>query len=307
MDKSLKVRLAKPRLLQRIWKKFLSYFFRKQWILLLKKGGNTEPPSWDRFTPVSPPSDRLWADPFVWMYKGSYYIFCEEKLYSSDQGHIACLTLDREMNLLDNRVVLEQPYHLSYPFIFEHQEKIYMIPETEENHAIELYRCLDFPHHWTLEKTLISNIQAVDPTLLQAHGKWWLFVNLREGKKTWESLHLFYADHFLSDRWIHHPRNPIIKDIRSSRPAGRIFQHNGEWIRPSQNCSVRYGYAINFNRISALTESEYSEQREWYLEPQRGQNIIGTHTWNTSGDMTAIDALIRIPRYLPPAVTLFTK
>ena len=304
MEKSLKVRLAKPHLLRRTWKKVLSYFFLKQWILLIKKGGGkTEPPSWDHFTPLKPPSDRFWADPFVWIHKENYYIFYEEKLYSSDRGHISCLTLDRELNQLDNRVVLERPYHLSYPFIFEHQEEIYMIPETEQNHAIELYRCTNFPHQWVFVKTLISNIRAVDPTLLQADGKWWLFANVREGKKTWESLHLFYADHFLSDRWIPHPRNPIVRDIRSSRPAGRIFQHNGEWIRPSQNCSVRYGYAINFNRISVLTESDYSEQSEWYLEPEMRQNILGTHTWNASGDLTAIDALIRIPRYFSqPAI-----
>ena len=307
MEKSLKVRLAKPHLLRRIWKKILSYFFLKQWILLIKRGVQNEPPSWDHFTPLIPPADRLWADPFVWMHKEKYHIFYEEKLYSSDRGHIACLTLDREMNQLDNRVVLERPYHLSYPFIFEHQEEIYMIPETEQNHSIELYRCTDFPYHWVLVKTLISNIQAVDPTLLQAYGKWWLFANIRDGKRTWESLHLFYADHFLSDQWTPHPRNPIVKDIRSSRPAGRIFQHNGEWIRPSQNCSIRYGYAINFNRISVLTDSDYSEQREWYLEPQRSHNILGTHTWNESGGLTTIDALIRTSRFFPHSATLLTK
>ena len=307
MEKSFRARGKKLHVLQRARKKFLSYFFFKQWILLIKKGVDNGQPSWNNFTPLIPPPDRLWADPFVWMHKENYYIFCEEKLYSADRGHIACLTLDREMNPIDNRVVLERPYHLSYPFIFEQQEQIYMIPETEQNHTLELYRCIDFPNHWEFVKILISDIRAVDPTLLEAHGKWWLFANIREGKRTWDTLYLFYADHFLSDRWTPHPRNPIVKDIRSARPAGRIFMHNGELMRPSQDCSVRYGYAINFNRISVLTASDYAEQREWYFEPLVRRNILGTHTWNESGGLTTIDALIRTSRYFPQPVTLFTK
>jgi hypothetical protein len=279
----------------------------KQWILLLKRDGGNLAPSWDGFTPIQPPPDRLWADPFVWTHQGSHYIFCEEKLYSSERGHIACLTLDHALNLVEHRTVLKRPYHLSYPFVFEYQRKIYMIPETEQNHAVELYECTEFPGQWTFVKTLLPNIQAVDPTLLEANGKWWLFVNVREGKKTWETLYLFYADHFLSEQWTPHPGNPVVRDVRSSRPAGRIFRHQGEWIRPSQDCSVRYGYAINFNRISALTDTDYAEQRQGYLEPPARRNILGTHTWNESGMLTTIDALIRTPRYFRKVEGFFTK
>jgi hypothetical protein len=286
-------RLRKSHLLHRAWEKVLSYFFVKQWILLITKGANSDVPSWSHFTPLLPPSDRLWADPFVWVHKGNYYIFFEEKLYASDRGHIACLTLDHQMNQMENRVVLERPYHLSYPFIFEDQEQLYLIPETEQNHAIELYQCIEFPTRWVFVKTLVSDIRAVDPTLMKANGKWWLFANIRDGKKTWETLHLFYADHFLSDKWIPHPRNPIVKDIRSARPAGRIFLHNGELIRPSQDCSVRYGYAINFNNITLLNESDYAESCEWSLKPPVNNHILATHTWNQSGGLTVIDALIR--------------
>ena len=119
MEKSFQARLTKPHLLRRVRKKILSYLFYKQWILLLKSGEET--PSWDHFKPIKPPPDRIWADPFVWMHEGKHYIFCEEKLYSSERGHIACLTLDQDRNPVENRVVLKRPYHLSYPFIFEHQ------------------------------------------------------------------------------------------------------------------------------------------------------------------------------------------
>jgi hypothetical protein len=296
MKKDLRSSLTKPPLVQRTWERILSFFFLKQWVILVTKEMRYGSSSWDHFTPLIPPPDRLWADPFVWIHQGNYYIFFEERLFSSKKAHIACMTLDPQLNCVDQRVVLERHYHVSYPFLFEHEGQLYMLPETEKNRSIELYRCQNFPHQWVFVRTLVSEIGAVDPTLLQANGKWWLFANIREGGKTWDTLHLFYADDFLSGSWTPHPRNPIVKDIRSARPAGRIFQHEGQLIRPSQDCSVRYGYAINFNRISALTETDYSEINQGCLEPPLRKSILGTHTWNESGGLTVIDALIRMPR-----------
>jgi hypothetical protein len=296
MKRNLISRLTKPDRRKRLWEKILSYFYRKQWILLIAKEANIESLSWDHFTPLMPPSDRIWADPFVWMHADHYFIFFEERLYSSDRGHIACLTLDGRWNQLAKSTVLERPYHLSYPFVFEYQGQLYMIPETEKNRGVELYRCTEFPIRWMFVKTLLTDIKAVDATLLEAQGKWWLFANIREGGTTWDTLHLFFADDLLSDQWISHPRNPIVKDIRSARPAGRIFSHDGDFIRPSQDCSVRYGYAINFNRISVLTESDYAESCERSLQPPAGKNILATHTWNEAGGLTVIDALLRRPK-----------
>ncbi len=297
MKKGFITRLRKPHLFKRMGEKVSSYFFIKQWILLTAKGLKNDPPSWSNFTPLAPPSDRIWADPFIWMQEGNYFIFYEERFYSSRRGHIACLTLDQNMNPIDNCVVLKRPYHLSYPFMFEYQQQIYMIPETEQNHAVELYRCTHFPEQWEFVKPLLTNIKAVDGTLLEAYGKWWLFTTVRVGRFPWDNLYLFYADHPLADRWTPHPRNPIVKDIRFARPAGRVFLRNGDLIRPSQDCSVRYGHAINFNRICVLTESDYAEVCEGSLKPPASGNILATHTWNQSGDLTTIDALLHKPKY----------
>ena len=297
MKKDLQSNPIKPPLIQRSWERLLSYFFYEQWVILVAKGIRYGTPPWHQFTPLIPPVDRFWADPFVWMHDGNYYIFVEERLFSSNRAHIACITLDSQLNVLDQRVALERPYHVSYPFIFEHEGQLYMIPETEKNRAVELYRCSSFPHQWVFIRTLLPEVRAVDATLLKAGRKWWLFANVREGGKTWDTLHLFHADDFLCDEWTPHPRNPIVKDIQSARPAGRVFLHEGGLIRPSQDCSVRYGYAINFNRISVLTESDYAEVRDGCLQPPIRRSILGIHTWNESGGLTAIDALIRMPRH----------
>lgn len=287
-------RLTKPNLLPRIWNKIRSLFFLDQWTVLVAPNLDYKSLDWKDFKSLLPPIDRFWADPFIWVHENTYYVFIEELLYSTDRGRIVCLTLDEKLNILSNQVVLERPYHLSYPFLFEYAGQLYMIPETGENYAIEVYRCTRFPDQWEFEKTLIANVYAVDATLVQTHGKWWLFANIRsEEGSTWDTLHLYYADEPLSDQWQPHPLNPIVKDVRSARPAGHLFFENNNLIRPSQDCSVRYGYATNFNRITVLTETDYAETRLQSFKPPLKSPILATHTFNATTGLTVIDAVQR--------------
>ncbi len=292
-----KMKFADLHLWQRIWKKIRSLFILDQWIVLVSRSADYKSLSWNNFKSFIPPPDRFWADPFVWFHENKYYLFIEEVLYSTHRGRIICLTLDQDLNIESNQIVLEQPYHLSYPFIFEYKNQLYMLPETRENHRIELYRCSHFPDQWEYEKTLITNIDALDATLLEANGKWWLFAYVPENNGSkWDTLRLYHADHPLSDHWIEHPKNPIVKDIHSARPAGRIFSHNGSLIRPGQDCSARYGYAISFNKIITLTENEYAENHEHTFFPSKKNSIFATHTHNEMAGVTVIDAILRSQR-----------
>jgi hypothetical protein len=295
--RSFQTFFAKPRLAQRLWRKFLSIFFLEKWIILISARKDAGEPSWADFKPIIPPRDRLWADPFPWTRDGRTYIFVEELIYSNKRGHISCLMLDEHLNIVSNSIVLQRPYHLSYPFIFSYSGQLYMVPETKENCSIELYRCVEFPDCWEFEKTLVKDIKALDTTLFEYDGRWWLFVNVEEGDGQRDALHLYYADTPLSDHWIPLPGNPVVKDIRSARPAGRIFSRGQALFRPSQDCSVRYGYAINFNRIIDLSEADYCEEREWVFKPPRTGDYVGTHTWNETDTIKVIDAILRRRRF----------
>jgi hypothetical protein len=277
-----------------ISKRIRSLFFMDQWIILAAANTKANSPAWVDFIPIIPPPDRDWADPFVIVRDGKYFIFLEEKLYATNRGRIVCLTLNRELEIQAAQVVLERQYHLSYPFLLEHNKQLYMIPESAENHQIELYRCVRFPDQWEFEKVLIKNVDAVDSTLIDHNGMWWLFANviMPEGS-SWDTLNLYFSDDPLSSEWTPHPRNPIVKNIRSARPAGRIIVDHGGLVRPSQDCSVRYGYAINFNRITKLTKSDYKETSEQSFKPPQKGGIIATHTWNQTNDLVTIDAVYR--------------
>ena len=100
----------------------------------------------------------------------------------------------------------------------------------------------------------MSDIDAVDSTILFHNNKWWLFTGIKEndGASNSDELFLFYSQDPTSDQWIPHPQNPIISDVRRARPAGKIFSYQNKLYRPSQNGSYHYGYGININRIKKI-------------------------------------------------------
>ena len=143
-------------------------------------------------------------------------------------------------------------------------------------------------------KVLINDIEAVDSTLLNYGNKYWLFTNIKQGSQlsTNEDLFLFYADK-LDGSWNPHPMNPIVSNVSSSRPAGKIFKHKNILYRPSQNASKRYGYGMAINEIVTLNEHEYNEKVVQNILPEWEKNILATHTLNHDGSLTVIDGLIR--------------
>ncbi len=269
----------------------------QQWVLLYEIGApETVPLTVSRYRLLRPPKDRFWADPCAVECNGRYVIFMEELIYRRGSGHIATIEFDDQGEpQLPPRKVLERPYHLSYPFVFEYQGAWYMIPETMQNRTIELYRCAGFPDRWEFVMNLMNDISAVDATFWVHAGRCWLFATVCEHdqKPTWDDLFLFSADHLLSSEWKSHPQNPVVSDIRMARPAGAIFEYNGQWYRPAQDCGSMYGRAIVLNRIDLITEDAYRETPVSRLDPDWDERIIGTHTLSRAGHLTCIDGFMQ--------------
>jgi len=275
--------------------------FWEQWILLydLKEAGfstSTPSTSLKSYKRIVPPQDRYWADPFPVFQDGRYWIFLEEYLLPAAKGYISAFAMDRNGKYEEPIKVLERPYHLSYPFIFRYQGGCYMIPETKQNGSVELYECVSFPDQWKLRRTLLNDVEAVDPTLFTYQGKWWMFANMVENKgatSTWDELFVFHADDPVDGDWKPHARNPIVSDVRRARPAGRLFVHNGIIYRPGQDCSRCYGYGIRLHEVLTLTEEEYREKEACAIEPLWAPDLLGVHTLNFEQELSVADALTR--------------
>lgn len=266
------------------------------WFLLFKINNcanNSYSTSFKSFRKLLSTREKFWADPFVISRNSKYYIFVEEFIYRTNKGHISVIELDNAGNFLSSEKIIDKPYHMSYPFIFEINDNYYMIPETAQNKTIELYKCKNFPYKWEFTKDLMRNISAVDTTLYFHKNKWWLFTSIDEtnnisGCST--ELFLFFSDDLFSDNWVSHPCNPVISDIRTARPAGKLFIQENKIYRPSQDCSGRYGKGFNINQITILTETEYEEILISKVEPKWDNKLKGTHTFNFDKNITIIDA-----------------
>lgn len=261
-----------------------------QWTLAYRfRTSPTDPNnSFYRFTHLTPPKDKFWADPFPVKFEGKYFVFFEEYLYKTGKAHISVMELTKS-GATEPVPVLKRDYHLSYPFMLEWQGRHFMIPETAGNKTVEVYGCESFPGEWKLETVLLEK-PGRDATLFEVDGLWWMFVALAD-THAGDELHLYYSSSPLGP-WQPHRQNPVKSDVRNSRPAGRLFYWNGDLCRPAQDSSQRYGYGMTINRIVRLTPDEYEEQEVAKILPQWRLDLRGTHTLNMCEDLTIIDCLV---------------
>lgn len=286
-------------LLPKLWRlswnyaasKFRYAFYFDQWTLAyrFRTSATDLNNSFYRFNHLTPPKDKFWADPFPVKNDGRYFVFFEEYLFKDDRAHISVMELTKS-GPTEPVPVLKRDYHLSYPFIFQWNDRYFMIPETAANRTVELYSCESFPNEWKLETTLFERVPARDATLFKIDGLWWMFVAIADTDSS-DELHLYYSSTPLGP-WTPHKRNPVKSDVRNSRPAGRLFNWNGDLYRPAQDSSQRYGYAMTINRVLRLTPDEFVEQEVSKVLPQWRKDLRGTHTLNICDDLTVIDCLV---------------
>jgi methionyl-tRNA formyltransferase len=286
---------------------------REQWVLCYRStqgpAEGVQPPATElyKFRTIVPPTDRYWADPFVVRAGSGCWIFAEEVVHREGKGRIVLFQIDPHGNVGEPVSVLERPYHLSYPFVFQWNGSYYMIPETRAQKAVELYRAISFPYQWEFDRCLLENVQAADATIEQIDGVWWMFMSVPSphdpARSAWEELHVYHAASPLGP-WLPHARNPVKCDVRNARPAGRFFRWQGRQYRPAQDSSRGYGSAIRINEVLTLTPDDFEEREVSAIFPSWQPGFVGTHTLNSDGGTTVVDAKWRGRRWSRRASSL---
>jgi hypothetical protein len=182
---------------------------------------------------------------------------------------------------------MDSPFHLSYPFIIRDGNDIFFVPEHAGARNISAFR-LNHAGKADCKVTILPHSELIDATILKWNGKYWLFaVDDSRSKNT--DLHVYFAE-CRDGPWRAHPLNPVKTDVRSSRPAGTPFVHEGKLYRPSQDCSRHYGSATVINEVLILTESDCEERPVSCVQPWRGSKYpYGLHTVSDAGQFTLID------------------
>ena len=228
---------------------------------------------------------RFVADPFLLRVDDSWHLFFEILNDSNNQGDIGYATSENGLNWTYQQIVLDEPYHLSYPYVFEWQGDYYMVPETYQENSIRLYRAVSFPTEWKFVTTLVTGLPYVDASPFYYNGIWWMFSATTSN----DTLHLYYANE-LTGPWVEHLSSPVVVGNRNiARPGGRVLQFNGRLLRITQDGFPTYGNQVRAFEITTLSKSDYAE-----FEVPESPLLSATGSgWNADG-MHHIDGL-RLP------------
>ncbi len=245
---------------------------------------------------VDHPDDRFLADPFLARENDRTFVFVED--FSRRNGYATIGVFEPRDAASTFRTVLDRGTHVSYPFVFRDTETAdwLMLPEMAAERRVTLFRASSFPDEWREDTVLLDDVSAYDPTIVHRDGTFWLFyASGSRGSALDDELHLAFSD-TLRGPYTPHPRNPVKSDVMGSRPAGRLFDWQGKLIRPAQDSSGEYGYAIVFHEVTALTPTVFAEEQIARLAPDWAPRIRGTHSWDVLGDIVVTDAKRVLPR-----------
>lgn len=238
---------------------------------------------------------RYLADPFGLVRGDALHVFVEAFDYGCKRA-----TIERhEFGLADlswrrRATVLDKPFHLSYPQVFEHGGETWMVPETYQAGEIALYRASDGTlDHWERQCALIGGLPGADASLIELEGRWWMFYTLvGPGARDQRELHIAHAP-ALTGPWTPLAANPVRNERDGARPAGRPFiGRDGTLTLPVQDCSTGYGGATRLLRFPVLTPERIEIEVD--IETLTGELVsdshtAGLHTLTGCGGFTLID------------------
>lgn len=222
------------------------------------------------------------ADPFMLRVDHLWHMFFEVVTWRSGsrRGEIALATSRSGLSWSYQRIVLSEPFHLSYPYVFEWGSDHYMVPESRRAGAVRLYRATHFPTHWRHVKDLITIPAPADSSLFHWDGRWWMMTEA-DPLRRHGTLRLFHARDLLG-AWSEHPLSPVVRgDPNSARPGGRVLCLGDRILRFAQKCGETYGAALRAFEITELSSTTYREAEvgpnPLFAGSGRGWNRSGMH------------------------------
>lgn len=240
---------------------------------------------------VIPSSLYEWyADPFLFEWEGKRYLFAERMNKWRLVGSIAVCEIKKDGGVTKFRDVITEPFHLSFPNIFEHNGLIYMIPESGWNKDIRLYRAVDFPYKWEFVKSLVKGANYVDTSFMTGTDGNTAVLNTYN----WDTRSsCFFILDFNTMELSPLPDNPLMMNERN---GGNAFERDGVRYRVLQDCSGHYGSKVMIRRIEndeyevgKAADSPSFEILAENLQLNKKWKPKWCHTYNQSEHLEVID------------------
>jgi hypothetical protein len=226
------------------------------------------------------PSPRYgyYADPFIHVRDGQPWVFAEEFSFAKDRGHLVAIGLDSKLAVSSVTPVDFSPgfmaldCHASFPYLFELDGAIHMIPETHQRGSIDLFVSERWPDRWRLVRRLLFGLDAADSMVIHHQGLWYLVTSVQRNLPN-RHLEIYITDDVMSGTFVAHPvnRQGLYGHLRhgTGRNAGFLGQlADGSLARLMQLSENHYGEGLSPMRITRLTPDSFAE------EPLDGINLF---------------------------------
>lgn len=240
-----------------------------------------------------PPFGVYWADPFIVAADDRTVVFFEEFVFKTARGRICAVEVYSDGTKSPPRAVIEEPFHLSFPNVFQYHGRYYLVPESSDANCIRLYEATCFPYEWIYCGNLIEEIDAVDTIFIEKSGKWFLLTSEPGGGGADDrgTLSIYIADSPVAlGGWIPHPANPVVNNCEHGRNGGAVLYYGGKLMRPAQNSSRDYGESLTLMNIEEINSASYKETPSLTLSPP-GLWITNVHTINEASGLWCYDQM----------------
>lgn len=239
--------------------------WRKEHFTVMLRSGST-----GKTAAIASPRYGYFADPFVHVRDGRTWVFVERFSYADDRGSLAVLSVDETGGVVSSDPIVFVPEHVrldchaSYPFVFEHEGLMYMIPETHERRAVDLFVNERWPDRWRLVRRLLFGVDAADSMVIRHADVWYLLTSVRRDRPN-RHLEIYFSSDLFAASFAAHPVNSAQlygeKRHGTGRNAGFLGRMaDGTLARLMQASPNHYGEGICPMRILELTERSFQEE-----------------------------------------------
>ena len=247
------------------------------------------------------PSDNnhWYADPLIYEFDGRTYLFVEAFDRHLKKGVLSVTEIHGDGNY-NFRTIIDEPYHLSFPMIFQWNDEIYMCPESSNNMSLNLYKCVSMPYRWEKVCELHTEIPLVDSIVLETHDDY--VTMLSSTFDPANGLNVRYVQCTL-----YSDQNTYRLEIEDSNDSYNLKERNGgipftvdgkEYLPTQQSTDVDYGVYLNIiplNEKGLAVQLGPSDLSYEGILPKYDK--IGVHTYSLTDQYEVID--LRYLQFMP--------
>lgn len=241
------------------------------------------------------------ADPFGIEKGGNLHLYYEEFLKEKNYAVLKCMVLNTDLKKIHDQIILDDGTHKSFPFLFESDDNLYMMPESGALNRLEIFECTEFPFKWK-QKHQILDFACSDAILQKIENTWFLFYTKSKIPDENKTLYLRKSENLFGD-WNLQTETIVNDSNYSSRNAGSIYKLDEEYFRFAQNCSNSYGENVVIKKVNCFHFNDYSETV--ICEKHLPNNGNGFHTLNATDSFVLVDR--RRYRYQLKSISLIFK